>query len=134
MDNPEITIRLKYGIHTIFLFAMLDWSFSRLDAELLSTLRDRYPNGLTASIAQPEETALPAEDSDVKIAYALPKNPSELSQGWKNLKAQPSDTVGGKKLTDMCCVAFALLDAGADEDDAEFQVELPALDDEEEDA
>lgn len=111
---------------------MLDWPFSRLDAELLATLRDRYPNGLTASIGQPEEMPLPAQDSHVKIAYAVPKNPNELSQGWKNLKVQPSDTVGGRKLADMCCLAFALLDPDVDEDDVEFQVELP-LDEEEED-
>ena len=133
VDDPQITIRLKYGIHTIFLFVMVDWSFSRLTTELLSTLRDRYPNGLTASIAQPQPTPLPANDSDVRVAYALPKNPNDLAQGWKNLKAQPSDTVGGKKLADMCCLAFALLDPEADDGDVEFRVEIPVLEEEEDD-
>ncbi|KAK4149841.1 hypothetical protein C8A00DRAFT_37544 [Chaetomidium leptoderma] len=124
--DPEITIRLKYGIHTIFLFAMVDWPFSRVTTELLSILQDRYPNGLTASIAQPGATTpVPAHDSDVQVAYALPKNPNDLHEGWKNLKAQPSDTLGKKGLTDMCSVAFALLDPNASEAAVYFQVEVP---------
>lgn len=132
MDDPEISIRLKYGIHTIFLFAMPDWPFSRLTTELLSILRDRYPNGLTPSIAQPDATPVPPNDGDVNIAYALPKNQHNLSGGWKNLKAQPGDTLGQKGLTDMCSVAFALLDSGTDVADAEFQVEVAELEDDEE--
>lgn len=133
MDDPEITLRLKYGIHTVFLFVMVDWTFSRLTTELLTTLRDRFPKGLTTSLASPVPTPLPANDSDVRVTYAVPKNPNELSQGWKILKAQPDDTVAGKKLADMACLAFALLDPNADEGDAEFQVEVPVLEDEEED-
>ncbi len=114
----------------------VDWSFSRLTAELLTTLRDRYPKGLTASLTTPEPTPLPANDGDVKVAYAVPKNPNELSQGWRNLKAQPDDTVGGKKLVEMSCVAFALLDPDVDDDEAEaeaeFLVEIPVLEDQEE--
>ncbi|KAL2022110.1 hypothetical protein VTK56DRAFT_6154 [Thermocarpiscus australiensis] len=129
VDDPEITIRLKHGIHTIFITAMLDWPFSRVTAELLSILRDRYPDGLTTSTSRPGKTPVPASESDIKVAYALPKNPSDLAQGWKHLKAQPTDTVAGKGLTDMCAVAFALLDPEADEADVRFQVELPSLED-----
>ncbi|KAK4233764.1 hypothetical protein C8A03DRAFT_38503 [Achaetomium macrosporum] len=131
VDDPEISIRLKYGIHTIFLFAMVDWTFSRLTTELLSILRDRYPDGLTASIDDPEKTSLPASDDDIRVAYALPKNANDLSQGWKSIRAKLSDTLGKKGLTDTCSVAFALLDPSADEDDVKFQVELPTLEDEE---
>ncbi len=112
---------------------MVDWSFSRLTTELLSTLRDRYPNGLSAAIAEPQPTPLPASDGDVRVAYALPKNPNDLAQGWKNLKAQPNDTVGGKKLADMSCLAFALVDPDADDADVEFGVEIPTLEEEEDD-
>jgi hypothetical protein len=112
---------------------MLDWTFSRLTTELLEILRDRYPNGLAASTEQPEPTTpVPASDTDVRLAYALPKNPNDLSEGWKNLKAQPDDTLGKKGLRDLCHVAFALLDADADEADAEFRVEVPVLEDYEE--
>ncbi|KAK3904557.1 hypothetical protein C8A05DRAFT_31682 [Staphylotrichum tortipilum] len=131
LEDPEISIRLKHGIHTIFLFAMLDWPFSRLNAELLSILRDRYPEGLSATLTQTKPTPLPADDADVKIAYALPKNSNDLSQGWKNLNAQPTDTLAEKKLSDVSSVAFALLDPEADETEAEFVVEVPKLEDEE---
>ncbi|KAK4097426.1 hypothetical protein N658DRAFT_500401 [Parathielavia hyrcaniae] len=129
--DPEITIRFKYGIHIIFMFAMIDWPFSRLTDELLSVLRDRYPNGLTPSIAEPEATPLPATSSDFKLVYALPKTASDLSRGWNLIKARPNDTLGARGLTDTCSVAFAFLDPDADESDAEFPVELPTLDEQE---
>jgi hypothetical protein len=132
VDDPQISLRLKYGIHTIFLFAMVDWTFSRLTTELLSILRDRYPDGLTTSTGDPEKTPLPARDDDTQVAYALPRNANDLSQGWKNIKANPSDLLVKKGLTDTCSVAFALLDPAADEGDVRFQVQLPTLDDEEE--
>src|SRR5947209_6705343 len=65
VDDLQITVRLKHGIHTIFLFAMLDWTFSRLSTELLSILRDRYPDGLRTS--RTDTTPVPANDSDVKV-------------------------------------------------------------------
>ncbi|KAK4129844.1 hypothetical protein N657DRAFT_653111 [Parathielavia appendiculata] len=131
VDDPQITIRFKYGIHIIFMFAMLDWTFSRLTDELLSVLRDRYPKGLTASIGEPEATTLPTSGSDFKLVYALPKTASDLSRGWNVIKAGPNDTLGAKGLTEMCSVAFAFLDPDANETDAEFPVELPILDDQE---
>ncbi|KAL2129438.1 hypothetical protein VTI74DRAFT_7812 [Chaetomium olivicolor] len=131
VDDPEITIRLKHGIHTVFLFAMLDWPFSRVTSELLSILRDRYPGGLTTSIDQPEGTAVPASDDNINLAYALPKNPNDLSQGWKNIGAQPDDTVGSKGLKDNCALAFALLEPDANEGNVKFHVEVPTLDEEE---
>lgn len=116
---------------------MLDWTFARLTTELLEILRDRYPDGLTASTTPlPDATAtttpLPATDDDARLAYALPKNPNDLSEGWKNLKAQPGDALGKKGLKDLCQVAFALVDADGDEADAEFRVEVPVLEDYEE--
>lgn len=110
---------------------MPDWPFSRITAELLSILQDRYPNGLTASLTEPATTPAPTGEGDVKVAYAVLRNPNEPSQGWKNLKVQPTDTVASKGLTDMCSVAFALLDPNADENDVQFHVEFPTLEDEE---
>ncbi|KAL2138539.1 hypothetical protein VTI28DRAFT_6615 [Corynascus sepedonium] len=134
LEDPELSIRLKYGIHTIFLIAMADWPFSRLTTELLSVLRDRYPKGLNASTnpAESQVTPVPANDSEVKIAYALPKNPNDLGQGWKPIKAAETDAIGKKGLTDMCSVAFAFLEPDADEASAEFVVEVPIIEDEEE--
>ncbi|KAK4116828.1 hypothetical protein N656DRAFT_787082 [Canariomyces notabilis] len=123
-----LTIRLKHGIHTIFLFAMPDWTFSRLTAELLFILQDRYPDGLTTSISRAITTSVPASGDDVKVVYARPKNPNDLSEGWKNLNAQPTDTIAEKGLKENCAVAFALLDPEADVEDVEFLVELPMQD------
>ncbi|KXX82900.1 hypothetical protein MMYC01_200617 [Madurella mycetomatis] len=106
---------------------MPDWPFSRVTAELLAILRDRYPNGLTTSNPQVPTTPIPASDCDVKMAYALPKNPNDLSEGWKNLKVLPTDTVADKDVTDMCALAFVPLDPDMDETDVEFDVELPVL-------
>ncbi|KAK3299737.1 uncharacterized protein B0H64DRAFT_379040 [Chaetomium fimeti] len=130
VDDPEVTIRLKYGIHTVFISAMLDWPFSRLTAELLSILRERYPNGLTTSIGPPQLVAVPASDSDVKVAYALPKNPGDLTQGWKTINARETDILGKKGVTDMSSVAFAFLETDANETQAVFAVEVPTLDEE----
>ncbi|KAJ4286630.1 hypothetical protein N0V88_007919 [Collariella sp. IMI 366227] len=98
---------------------MVDWSFSRLTSELLAILRDRYPAGLTTSIDQPEGTAVPSSDDDVKLAYA-------------NIKVRPDDTVGSKGLKDNCSLAFAVLEPDADEGSVKFQVELPAVEEDEE--
>lgn len=123
-------IRLKYGIHTIFISAMVDWPFSQLTAELLSILRDRYPNGLTASISQPQLIPIPVSDSDVKVAYALPKNPADLTQGWKAINARETDVLGKKGVTDMSSVAFAFVGDDADEANPGFVVEVPVLEEE----
>jgi hypothetical protein len=127
-DDPEVTIRLKYGIHTVFISAMVDWPFSQLTAELLSILRDRYPNGLTASISQPQ--LIPIPDSDVKVAYALPKNPADLAQGWKAINARETDVLGKKGVTDMSSVAFAFVGDNIDEANPNFVVEVPVLEEE----
>ncbi|KAL2159396.1 hypothetical protein VTH06DRAFT_2400 [Thermothelomyces fergusii] len=134
LEDRELSVRLKYGMHTIFIIAMADWSFSRLTAELLSILRDRYPNGLNTSTnpAESQITPVPANDGDVKVAYALPKNPNDLNQGWRAIKATETDTIGKKGLTDMCSVAFTFLEPGADDASARFVVEVPIIEEEEE--
>jgi hypothetical protein len=107
---------------------MVDWPFSQLTAELLSILRDRYPNGLTASISQPQ--LIPIPDSDVKVVYALPKNPADLTQGWKAINARETDVLGKKGVTDMSSVAFAFVGDNVDEANPDFVVEVPVLEEE----
>ncbi|KAK1778295.1 hypothetical protein QBC45DRAFT_433551 [Copromyces sp. CBS 386.78] len=108
VDDPRITLRLKCGIHTIFLFVMLDWTFAKVSEELLQILHDRYPNGLTFSVgAEP----IPLPEGDVKVVYGIPRNPNgDLSHGWKRLKVEDDDTIESSKLADVSAVAFALLD------------------------
>ncbi|KAH7627524.1 hypothetical protein SMAC4_00510 [Sordaria macrospora] len=124
VDDPRITLRLKCGIHTIFLFVMLDWTFAKVSEELLQILLDRYPNGLTFSVgAEP----IPLPEGDVKVVYGIPRNSNgDLSHGWKRLKVEDDDTVESSKIADVSAVAFALVDpelAG----NATFDVTVPQL-------
>ncbi|KAK3382051.1 hypothetical protein B0T24DRAFT_600376 [Lasiosphaeria ovina] len=129
-DDSDITIRLKHGVHTVFLSAMVEWSFSRVTSDLLEILRERYPRGLTTSIAPPKTTPVPASDTDAKVVYALPNNTNDLSEGWSRLCVKETDTLADKRLKDMSILAFALLDSENKDDEAEFDVELPILEDE----
>ncbi|EAA36384.1 hypothetical protein GE21DRAFT_2359 [Neurospora crassa] len=126
VDDPRITLRLKCGIHTIFLFVMLDWTFAKVSEELLMILHDRYPNGLTFSVdAEP----VPLPEGDVKIVYGIPRHPNgDLSHGWKKLKVEDEDTVESSKLADVSAVAFALVDPES-YGNVTFDVTVPRLDD-----
>ncbi|KAL2125608.1 hypothetical protein VTJ04DRAFT_1973 [Mycothermus thermophilus] len=136
IDDPTISIRLRYGPHVIFILADITWTFQQLTTELLSILRNRYPDGLRqapSALPRPpglpdveEKTPIPAaDDANVRIAYALPRNASDLASGWKNLKARPEDTLGKKGVTDLSSVAFAFVGEGEDEANAEFHVVVP---------
>jgi len=115
---------------------MYDWTFERISAELLSILQDRFPEGLTSSISPPKTTRVPpagsAQAEKVRIAYGVPRNSTDPSQGWINLNASYTDTVFEKGLADYSSVAFALIPAGQDVDDSDvvFDVEILQLDDE----
>ncbi|KAK0719246.1 hypothetical protein B0H67DRAFT_551647 [Lasiosphaeris hirsuta] len=131
-DTGVLTLRLKHGIHTVFLFVTPDQTFADITADLLELLRERYPDGLTTSVAPPKTTPIPASDDGSRVIYGVLKAPADWAQGWKNLRAEESDTVAGKRLKDMAPVAFAF--AGEDEAlrDVVFEVEVPVLEEEEE--
>ncbi|KAK1752764.1 hypothetical protein QBC47DRAFT_62632 [Echria macrotheca] len=125
--DDHITLRLKYGIHTIFLFVEPQWTFSKLTHELVDILRDRYPDGLRSK-ALGTAIPIPEPGNEVRIAYALPKTPNDLEGGWTNLKAAQDDTLTSKGLRDNTAVAFALVDAEEDPNDVEFIVDIPVYD------
>ncbi|KAL1837595.1 hypothetical protein VTJ49DRAFT_3613 [Mycothermus thermophilus] len=139
VDDLQISLRLRYGVHVIFIIAMLDWTFEQLTTELLSILRDRYPEGLRREPPLPslpglptapsseETTPIPAEGADVRVAYALPQNPNDFSAGWKNLKAQPGDTLKKKGIKDWSSLAFVFVDADESDADTEFHVVVPSV-------
>lgn len=116
-------MRFKYGAHTILMFVDGQQQFSEITTALLEILRDRFPDGLTINHTSPETTALP--EGDVQLAYALPVNSSDLTQGWKNIRAADDDTPIAKGLKDGCPVAFSF-----DVDEPEFVVDVPSLDEE----
>jgi hypothetical protein len=126
----DITIRLKHGIHTIFLFVDPLAPFSKITSELLEVLRERYPEGLTTSIAPPKTTPVPDAGSEsIEIYYAVMKAPSDPSQGWRNLHISANDRPVDTGLKDNSAVAFAFQDPDNMEDDVRFEVEWPELDD-----
>ncbi len=100
--------------------------FSEINTTLLAVLRERFPSGLAKSHTSPETTPLPGRDETVRIAYALPVSPADLTQGWRDLKITGSETPAQKGLKDNCAVAFVVVPE--DGDDAEFVVDVPNLD------
>ncbi|KAI8198194.1 hypothetical protein KHU50_008894 [Colletotrichum sp. SAR 10_65] len=121
VDDTFYSVRFKYGTHTILLFVDSQQTFSEITTTLLEILRDRFPDGLTINHTSPETTPLP--DGDVELAYALPVNANDLTQGWKNIKVKDNDTPVAKGLRDNCTVAFSF-----DVDEPEFVVDVPSLD------
>ncbi|KND91090.1 hypothetical protein TOPH_04400 [Tolypocladium ophioglossoides CBS 100239] len=83
VDEAHISVRFKHGVHTIYLFVDALAPFSAVTQELLDLLRERYPSGLTTSVAPPKQTPVP---SDAKLAYGVLTVPNDPSRGWKRLK------------------------------------------------
>lgn len=128
----DLTVRFKYGIHTIFLFVDPTSTFSEIASELFGVLKQRYPDGLTPDLDRPK-MALPEDAS--RIEFGVLKSATDPSQGWKSLKAKPKDKAVAKGLKEGLMVAFAF----RDDDDEEFgevvfDVVFPNYDEEMEDA
>ncbi|KAI0137683.1 hypothetical protein F4776DRAFT_623023 [Hypoxylon sp. NC0597] len=124
----DLSINFKYGIHTIILFVDPTNPFRDIADELLEILKERYPEGLKASLVSQEKTKLP--DDPLQIEFALPKSPTDLSQDWNPLKAGKKDTPASKGLKDNSVVAFAFRPQDADEDyEVEFVVDFPRFQD-----
>ncbi|OTA68408.1 hypothetical protein K449DRAFT_386710 [Hypoxylon sp. EC38] len=124
----DLSIGFKYGIHTILLFVDPTSSFSDIADELLEILRERYPEGLKASLASQQKTELP--DDPLQIEFAVPESPTDLSQGWNPLNVGKKDTPASKGLKDNGVVAFAFRPHDADDDyEVEFEVEPPRFQD-----
>ncbi|KAI0839252.1 hypothetical protein F5Y06DRAFT_266355 [Hypoxylon sp. FL0890] len=128
--DTDLSIRFKYGIHTIVLFVDPTKPFSDLADELLEILRARYPEGLSTSTGlSSEKTKLPDDPS--QIQFAVPKSPIDLSQGWNRLKLGKKDTPVSKGIQDNSVIAFAFRPRDADEDfEVEFEVDFPRFQDE----
>lgn len=134
MDDAHISVRFKYGIHTIFLFIDSLAPFSSVTEDLLEVLRERYPDGLTKSSSLPDEkTSIPESTT---ISYGVLRVPTDPSKGWKALKLGEDATNTPTKcgLKNNSIVAFAF-DNSDDDDDAEegdvvFEVEWPQEDEE----
>lgn len=125
-DDTDLRLRLKYGKHTIFLFVDPLAPFSDITTELVQVLRERYPDGLSASRASPSATPLPADGEEFHVAYAILKTPSDPSQGWKNLNITGTEKPIDLKIKQNTVLAFAFQDEL--EATAPFNVEWPSYD------
>ncbi|KAI0474156.1 hypothetical protein GGR56DRAFT_676585 [Xylariaceae sp. FL0804] len=129
----DLSIRFKHGIHTICLFVDPNKSFSHVQEELLETLRERYPQGLTTAVfPRKKTTKLPSSAS--QLSFAVPKSAVDTSQGWVPLKISKGDSPASQGLKDNMMVAFAITPDDAvkeedeDEDQVVFEVDFPKYD------
>ncbi|CAK7225721.1 hypothetical protein SEUCBS140593_005999 [Sporothrix eucalyptigena] len=129
IPNDGISLRFKYGPHTIFLFVDRVASFDAISTQLLAVLRERYPRGLLqGDPSLPGNTAVPPAGQACHIVYGLPRNPRDLVAGWRavNVEGENPTTL---KLRQNAVLAFAL---ETDSDPKpEFRVEIPTFDEEE---
>lgn len=130
MDDVDISLRLKYGKHTVFMFVDPLAPFSRITDELLKVLRERHPDGLHASRMSDVSMRLPADDEEVTVSYAILKTPSDPSQGWKDLRITGNEAPVDKGIKNNATLAFVIHDSDDPDSNPRFIVEWPSLDDE----
>ncbi|KAF2967971.1 hypothetical protein GQX73_g5618 [Xylaria multiplex] len=122
----DLSIRFKHGNQTVLLFVDSMATFSQVQEELLDILKERYPDGITTSILA-AKTNLPNDASQIK--FAVLKDKTDPTQGWKPLKFEVDDHPVDKGFEDNMIVAFAM--DTHDTDDVQFEVEFPSYDEEE---
>jgi hypothetical protein len=130
VGDIDLSLRFKYGIHTVFILVDPKKTFSAIANKLLEVLQERYPDGLKTERDSPE-TALPDDAS--RIEFAVLKVSADPSQGWRPLRADEDDTPVSKGLKDNQMVAFAFRDEDmTDFGEVVFEVAFPTYEDEEE--
>ncbi|KAK2595329.1 hypothetical protein QQS21_006929 [Conoideocrella luteorostrata] len=127
VDDSQISVRFKHGVHTIYLFVDTTEPMSEVSKELIELLRERYPTGLTTSIAPPRTTPVP---SDPELAYGVLNVPNDPSSGWKRIKTGEGEVNTPTKcgLKNNSIVAFTFV-TNPDDDDVLFEVDWPKDDD-----
>lgn len=131
MDDTIWSIRFKHGIHTVLLFIDSMKPFSEVTSTLLEILRERHPDGLKLNTADDAPTTkLPPPGSDApRIAYGVPNNPNDLSQGWRELPIKQTD-LPLDSIKNNGVVAFTFVPEDRDElEEVEFVVDVPIYDD-----
>lgn len=129
VEPTDWTLRFKHGKHTILLFADALTPFTKIKADLLTILRERYPQGLVLS-SSPDPKPIP--ESVNKVALGVPVDVYEPSKGWTELDT----TSGGLKecpksleLKDGAVIAFAFLETDEEFSEPTFEVEWSSYED-----
>lgn len=105
-------------------------TFSSLKTELLSLLRERYPEGLTISEDEPK---VPIPESIHEMSLGVPIDTFEPDKGWVELNTSMGDIIESPKslgLKDNAIVAFAFIEGEGDEQKLEFVVHFSSYEDE----
>ncbi|KAI0881615.1 uncharacterized protein GGS22DRAFT_172565 [Annulohypoxylon maeteangense] len=130
LKDVDISISLKYGIHTIFLFVDPMKPLIDVAEELLEILTERYPKGLTSFSLERGESKIELPDDPEQIEFALPKVANDFSQGWDTLDSAKTQTPVDIGLANNNVVAFTFKPSDADSEyEPEFQVDVPDLED-----
>lgn len=127
-----ISLRMKYGSHTLFLLMSPLATFSDLTTELLFALRDSNTHGLRANADDAEPMPLPPSDEGIHITYATLKDPHDETKGWQELKAEDDQILVSEGLKNNAMVAFVIHDASKTDQMPDFIVQWPQYDEEEE--
>lgn len=124
VDDAHISVRFKYGIHTIYLFVDTQAPFSDVTTELLELVQERYPSGLTPSVEAIELGEKREIPADATLAFGMLKNPNDPTKGWKKLNIGDGTSTPTKLgIKNNNLLAFAVVD---DEDDEHvFEVDWP---------
>jgi hypothetical protein len=112
-----LTLLFKYGRYTILLFAEPLTPFSTIKSNLLTTLKERYPDGLETSLS-PNRIKIP--NSILDIVLGVPKDIYDPTKGWDELNTGAggmTESPRSLNLKDGSQIAFGFVDE--DEEDKE---------------
>lgn len=127
-----MSVRFKHGIHTIYLFVDSMGTMATVTEDLCGLLRERYPNGLTTSLAPAKTTDVPAAADKVRVVYGVLNTANDPTRGWKRIKkdGQGHESPPDFGLKPNGIVAFAFVGEDEEDEDVVFEVEWPKEDDE----
>ncbi|OBT87444.1 hypothetical protein VE02_04677 [Pseudogymnoascus sp. 03VT05] len=109
IDHATTYLRLKHARTTILLLTTPLRPLSALVSELLSALRERFPDGLPSLTTSGgddededmeitvEETLTPLPDSSKDLELAVPNDPYDTTAGWREIDWAGEEGEGGMK-------------------------------------
>ncbi|KAF7903050.1 hypothetical protein EAF00_002952 [Botryotinia globosa] len=143
--DTNLTLFLKHTIHTILLLVPPTQTFPQILTLLLSTLQERYPDGLSplpspgnpaarstttlsSTTTTLTERRIPLPESVKNIALAVPLDVHDLKAGWTELQLGLGDTPESVGVKEGGVLAFRFLreGEGEEEEEGEFEVAWPS--------